>query len=262
MTKNFLLNIQYRGTNYFGWQIQNTSNEPTIQGELESAIKKAFKVNDFKTLGSSRTDRGVHALDQYCKVDIDLEIEGDSFKKAVNDILPKDIRVRSVTSCDKDFHPIYSCERKTYKYLFTDSFDNIPVIFQNLIHCHPYPLDLIAMEVAANKVVGEHDFLNFQCKGSEVSTTVRKIYTSKIKSLSDSSNDFGFNLKNIWVYHVEGSGFLKQMVRLLMGGIFNVGRGKITIEQFQDILNRKTDERAGKVVGPEGLYLTEVLFKK
>ncbi len=259
--KSFLLNIQYKGTRYFGWQIQNKSQTPTVQGELEKAIVKAFKVKNFKTLGASRTDRGVHALNQYCKLDIGLNIEADSIKKALNDLLPDDIFLKSVSECSSGFHPIFDCERKTYQYLFTDNRESIPVMFRDLIHFTPYELDLISMELVASKILGEHDFINFQCKGTEVATTIREIYCSEIKKLSDSENAFGYNLKDVWVYSVEGNGFLKQMVRLLMGGMLNVGRGKITIDEFASILNAEEEKRAGKVVGPEGLYLTNVVFK-
>lgn len=258
---SFLLSLEYRGTNYFGWQIQNNSKEKTIQGELENAIRLVFKIDNFKTLGASRTDKGVHALAQFCRLDIALDIDPLNIKKALNDILPKDIHIKNVKKCSSDFHPIYSCEKKTYKYLFTDKRENIPVFLNDLIHYTPYDLDLIKMQIAAKKVIGEHDFKNFQCVGTEVATTIRTIFKSEVKNLSDSDKLFGCSLKNIWVYQVEGNGFLKQMVRLLMGGILNVGRGKISLEEFQNILNLKVDERAGKVVGPEGLYLTEVIFK-
>src|SRR3989344_5477295 len=109
--------ISYKGTNYFGWQVQQES-QVTIQGEINKALSLISKSENIYSIGSGRTDAGVHALNQVCRVEIPLKISPDSLMKALNANLPKDIRVKEATFCEPDFHPIYNASEKEYIYLF------------------------------------------------------------------------------------------------------------------------------------------------
>lgn len=255
MIHYYRLILQYKGTRYLGWQVQPESAGRTVQGELNKALEIISK-HKAHSMGAGRTDAGVHALGQVAKVGIELQIAPDNLLKALNGNLPEDIRVIQAEVSDHDFLPTVHATSKEYHYRFTAH--RMPQALQlDLIANYPFTLNLSLMREACKLLVGQHDFTNYFCEGTEVSSTVRTILECEI--LEVSSADWGM-LPSHYVFRVVGNGFLKQMVRLLMGAVWNIGRGKITLDQFRASLTATKTARMGMVAPPEGLYMVRVNY--
>jgi tRNA pseudouridine38-40 synthase len=253
---HYKLIIQYKGTHYLGWQIQPEGSGKTVQGELNKTLKIIAKSEEVRSLGAGRTDAGVHALGQVAKVSLPIELRAEILLKAINGNLPEDIRVIRAEVSDEKFFPTVDATSKEYQYRFTMM--KSASAFQNdLIYNHPYELDLDVMRRACQILVGEHDFLNYFCEGTDVSSTVRTIYSCEILEVPQ---DGFFMLPEHYSLKINGSGFLKQMVRLIMGVIWNVGRGKVSLEQFKKSLSPPSIKHLGAVAPPQGLYMVRVNY--
>jgi tRNA pseudouridine38-40 synthase len=247
--------IQYKGTRYLGWQIQPESAGKTVQGELNKALKVISKSDLVKTVGSGRTDAGVHALEQVVKVEINLQIPPDKLIKALNVNLPDDIRVIHAEFSDAEFMPTFHAKSKEYQYRFTTE-RNFTAFQNDLISNYPFELDINKMKEACNALVGVHDFLNFYCEGTEVAHNVREIFECEILYVDQGE----WMLPSHYIFRVVGSGFLKQMVRLLMGTIWNIGRSKVTLDEFKAALGPPKVKKLGPVAPPQGLYMVRVNY--
>lgn len=255
MIHHYKLLIQYKGTRYLGWQLQPEDAGLTVQGELNKALQIVSKSDSVKSMGAGRTDAGVHALGQVAKVGIPLIIPPENLVKALNVNLPDDIRVIEAEVSDEAFMPTVHAKSKEYHYRFTSK--RMFTAFQNeYIQNHPFELDLTKMREACKLLVGKHDFTNFYCEGTEVSSHVREIYECEILEV----NGKEWMLPSHHVFRIVGNGFLKQMVRLLMGAIWNVGRGKISLEEFRAALGPNKVPRLGPVAPPHGLYMVRVNY--
>lgn len=254
MIHYYRLLLEYKGTSYLGWQIQPEGK--TVQGELNRALKTISKSKNVRTLGSGRTDSGVHALGQVVKANIELEINPLSLLRALNSHLPPDIRVKEVTLSDEEFMPTVHAKSKEYHYRFITGRN--PNAFQgDFIAPCPFEIDPELVRRACEMLIGEHDFVNFFCEGTDVNSTVRTIFRCGLK---EGEKLDGALFPEHFVFFIEGSGFLKQMVRLIVGALWNVGRGKISLEEFQTSLKAPKRERLGVVAPPEGLYLVRVNY--
>lgn len=248
--------MQYRGTSYLGFQIQ-IEGQKTIQGELNRALMTIAKSEDIKSIGSGRTDTGVHALGQVVRVCIPLLINEKSLVKALNSHLPHDIRVINAEHCDENFHPIFSARSKEYNYIF--SLETPGAFPSELLTYYPHELDIEKMNRACKLFLGEHDFVNFQCQGTEVATTVRRITECEVLSF-DSNGHWSNLVGKYYVIRVVGNGFLKQMVRLMVGALWNIGRGKIEQSDLHRALMAPIEGRLGATAPPQGLYLKVVHY--
>jgi tRNA pseudouridine38-40 synthase len=248
--------IQYIGTSYCGWQIQPT--DKTIQGSLNKALIQINKSKDIVTLGSGRTDSGVHAFGQVVKISMPLLIGSEELIKALNSLLPQDIRVLEVQKVSKDFHPIAQAKWKEYSYLFSTS-RNLSVFHKQFVTEAPTGLNIEKMKSACKLFEGEHDFKDFQCVGTEVSSTVRCVFSCQLEDYIDSWGPFP-NEPNIYMLSVNGNGFLKQMVRLIVGTLWSVGQEKVSLEALESSLLSPSGEKLGIVAPPNGLYLKEVFY--
>lgn len=256
MISHYRLTIQYKGTAYLGWQVQPESAGKTVQGELNRALKVVAKSDECRSLGAGRTDAGVHALGQIVKVSIPLQINPDNLVKALNVNLPDDIRVVAAENSNEEFFPTVHATSKEYHYRFTAN--RMFTAFQgDLIANYPFDLDLSKMQEACKALIGEQDFTNFYCEGTEVSSNVRIIFECEILEIKQ--GEWGM-LPSHYVFRIVGNGFLKQMVRLLMGAIWNIGRGKISLEDFKASLGPEKTQRLGMVAPPEGLYMVCVNY--
>lgn len=254
MISHYRLTLQYKGNSYSGWQIQPDAK--TIQGEINKALSVLSKSDDVRSLGSGRTDAGVHALGQVVKVSFPLVIDPQNLVKALNTQLPDDIRVIDAENSNEEFIPTVHAVSKEYQYRFTanQSF----TAFQNdLIVNYKFDLDLEKMREACRVLIGTHDFTNFYCEGTPVNSFIREIYECEILEIPNEG--FGM-LPSHMVFRIVGNGFLKQMVRLLMGAIWSVGRGKISIEEFQSALSSKKVPKLGPTAPPSGLYMVRVNY--
>jgi tRNA pseudouridine38-40 synthase len=251
----YRLIIQYKGTNYLGWQVQPEDAGLTVQGELNRALRTISKSENVKSLGAGRTDAGVHALGQVARIGIELQIPPENLIKALNGNLPDDIRVIAAENSNEEFMPTFHALSKEYHYRFTNTKGT--TAFQNqYIANFPFEVDIEKMREACKILIGTHDFSNFYCEGTEVAHNVREIYECGILEISQDS----WMLPSHHVFRIVGNGFLKQMVRLLVGAIWNVGRGKISLEEFKAALSANKVPRLGPVAPPEGLYMVRVNY--
>ncbi len=239
--------VAYDGTGFHGWQVQ--PGLPTIQGTLEEIIS-GMEGRPVHVAGSGRTDAGVHAYAQVAAVSIENPIPPDNFRRAVNRLLPKAIRVSCVEEVHLDFHPQFHARRKTYEYrIYRDEicspFD------RNYVFHHPYPLDEATMVQAAPLFEGEHDFTAFAASDDreEGFSRVRTIYRSALSR-------HGAKL----IYQVTGSGFLKHMVRNMVGTLLEVGKGNLSLADLQARLVPGCGIRPGPSVPPGGLVLISVEY--
>lgn len=251
----YKLKLQYQGTHYQGWQLQKEALK-TVQGQLNKALQQISKEEEIKTLGASRTDAGVHALAQIVKIEMNLKIDPYGLVKALNTKLPDDIRALEAEIVPTDFHPIYHCKNKEYVYLF--SMEKPPSVIQKdwIAHC-AYLLNQKKIKEACELFVGEHDFVNFQCVGSEVDSTIRKIFECEYSGPYQNSllNDTPY-----FMLRVRGNGFLKQMVRLMVGALWEIGREKISLLELQEALEKPLSQRLGPTAPPQGLFLKDIVY--
>jgi tRNA pseudouridine38-40 synthase len=248
--------ITYRGTRYQGWQIQPQG--ATVQSELKRAMATVAKSDDVRSIGSGRTDAGVHALGQVARLDLPLEIVPGALLKALNSHLPADIRLVACEASHADFHPTYQAESKWYSYFFHLA-SHPDALTGELLANFGFPFDEARARVAAARFVGTFDFLNFQTEGTEVSTTVRTVHSCDLVAHPAGSGPFSAP-GPFYELRIHGNGFLKQMVRLMVGAIWNVARGKIDADAIDAALKGQRVERLGAVAPPEGLYLMRVVY--
>jgi len=245
LVRRIRLIVEYDGTQYVGWQIQ--PNGVAVQQVLGEAL---FSITGRHcTLhGSGRTDSGVHALCQVVHFDIDVPMAADKFCYALNTRLPKDIRVLYSDEVDETFHSRFSVIRKSYRYTVQTGPHDRAFTRNTALHIHD-SLDLAAMERAAAHVLGEHDFAPFMAAGGHVQSTVRSIYRSQWTRQG-----------SLLHYDVTGNGFLYRMVRLLCGGMIDIGRGRLKEEDF--IQSLQTGQRCHTAVTApaKGLALARVEY--
>src|SRR5271165_3776300 len=242
------IELAYDGTNYHGWQVQ--PGLPTIQGVLE-AILFEIEGATVHVEGSGRTDAGVHALAQVAAFTIRNPIPPDNLRRAVNRLLPKDIRIRRVEEAAPDFHPRFDATAKTYEYrIFRDEI--VPPFEYRYIYYHPYPLCVEKMIAAASLFEGEHDFTAFAAADARdelAKTKVRRIFGSRLERLDDRL-----------IYRVRGSGFLKHMVRNMVGVLIEVGKGNLTQSDIGARLQPECGIRPGPSAPASGLFMISVEY--
>lgn len=240
--RNIKLTIQYNGKNYCGWQKQN--NSLGIQGTIENAIKEITK-EEVKIIGSGRTDAGVHALGQVANFNTNCNIPIEKIPNALNSKLPKDISIINAQEMDLEFHSRYSAKGKKYRYMIYNN-PYRSAIYNNISYFVKYDLDLEKMKKEAKALIGTHDFKGFMSSGSSVVDTVRTIYDIQI-----------FKQEDLIIIEVEGNGFLYNMVRILVGTLVDIGRGKIDINMLS-IIESKSRSMAGHTAPAHGLFLKKV----
>ena len=243
--RNIKLTIEYDGTNYLGWQRQKVGN--TIQGTLEEAIR-VLTNETVETIGSSRTDAGVHAKGFVANFKTSSKIPADKYREAINHKLPDDIVILKSEEVDGGFHARYNAMGKTYSYSILNR--EVPsAINRNYVYHVKRRLDIEAMREACNYFIGTHDFVSFKSSGSSVKTTVRTISELYLEEQEDT----------IKIY-VTGDGFLYNMVRIIVGTLIMVGFNKIKPNEIENIIKEKDREKAGICVPAKGLVLERVYY--
>lgn len=250
----YKLKLAYNGSYYKGWQSQVDSG-PTIQDNLNLALKKIFKVDEVSSLAAGRTDAGVSAKEQIVKITVPFAIEPNGLLKGLNTHLPNDIRVMQIEHCDDSFHPIRDAKSRVYRYYFTNLEIHNPLMV-GLVYNYPYQLDINNMQLACKLFEGEHDFQDFHCKGSEPQGTIRKILRCEINK---GPSDHPF-LDDYYFLEIEGTGFLKQMVRCVMGSLLEVGRGKIQANDISLRLKNPQNHNLSFVAPASGLVKHSVQY--
>lgn len=242
---NLRLLLEYDGTAYSGWQRQ--AEDRTVQAELEEAIERMTR-RKVAVIGAGRTDAGVHALGQVANVRVDTRIPPDALLKGLNSLLPADIAVRACAEVPDHFHARFDARRKIYRYHILNRAARAAVGRQYAWFIHR-PLDIDAMQAAAQALVGRHDFKAFESAGSPRAHTVRAIASAGWE-VDDAERRLRFT--------VQADGFLRCMVRNIVGTLVAVGLGKIGPGDIAAILSSRDRRRAGATAPPQGLFLVRV----
>lgn len=243
--RNIALTIAYDGTNYHGWQCQ--PNAVTVQQVVQQAIGRILN-HDTKIYAGGRTDTGVHAMGQVINFFTEKGISVRDLIRGLNSLLPGDIRVREAREVEGAFHARYSAKAKTYTYFILNRPYNSPFLERYVWHI-PHLLDVPAMDKAAETIVGEYDFSAFKKKDEVYRTAVREVIRAGVRRRGDV----------IYVV-LEARGFLRYMVRTIVGTLVLVGSGKITVEEFSSIRESKERERAGPTAPAKGLFLRKITY--
>ncbi len=245
--KRYLAICSYDGTNYEGWQIQK--GKSTIAGEIMKALQ-AFHKETMFVIGSSRTDKGVHAHGQAFCFDSNIKMTPLKFKGAINAFLPEDIHVTEVKEVDDQFHARYHAIGKHYRYIINNG--NYNPVLRNSEYYVREKLDFSLMVEASKIFIGEHDFSTFCVnKKDESKNQVRKIDKIELSKNNDQI-----------IIDYYGKGFLRYMVRMLTATLVEVGKGNFTVSQVKELLELKDKDGCKYKAPASGLYLMEVFYGK
>ncbi|MCU0593541.1 MAG: tRNA pseudouridine(38-40) synthase TruA [Desulfobacterales bacterium] len=245
--QNFKLTIEYDGTAYHGWQRQ--ADAPTVQAELERALGYLTR-SPVTLIGAGRTDAGVHALGQVANFRCETRLEPAEILKGLNSLLPRDIAVRGCCRMPEDFHARFSAKSKRYHYRILNRTTR-PAVGRNYAWFIHRPLDAGAMGQAAERLIGLQDFKSFESTGSPRAHTRRHV------------------MQAVWVetpadccltFQIEADGFLRGMVRNMVGTLVAVGLGKLDPQAIETILASRDRCRAGITAPARGLFLVEVQY--
>ncbi|MDY3005411.1 tRNA pseudouridine(38-40) synthase TruA [Anaerococcus sp. AGMB00486] len=245
--QNILLSIQYDGTNFSGFQIQE--NKRTIQECLEIAVRNVTGEKN-RIIAAGRTDSGVHANLMYVNFLTATDIQADKFHFHLKKFLPDDILVLSSRKVDKNFHARFSVKTKTYKYVISLEKVLHP-IYRNYMENITYKLNFSLLEKGLLILKGEHDFKAFCI--NEKNDTINTVRTIK---------DCYFRVENNKLYlFFIGESFLHNQVRIMAGSLIELSRGKISLEDFKNYFNEENTKRANPTLKAGGLYLDNIDYK-
>jgi tRNA pseudouridine38-40 synthase len=239
----FKLTLEYDGTEYHGWQIQ--PGMTTIQGTLQEAMARICgKV--VHVMGAGRTDAGVHALGQVASLRAEFNHPPDTLRRALTSVLPPDIVVKAVEEMDNDFHAQRWAQWKRYRYtLLTRPYPS--ALERRYTLFVPYPLERDAMAEAARHLIGTHDFSAFQAAHSSAESPVRTVLMAEFQRQEDHLN-----------FEIVADGFLRHMIRIIMGTLLDVGRGRLQAETFKAIREGRDRNQASKTISSHALCLLQV----
>jgi len=241
----YKITIAYDGAGYAGFQSQ--TNALAIQDVIEAAIEKIFS-EKIRIVMSSRTDAGVHAKGQVFHFDSDIVKEEGKLKFSMNSLLPKDIHVLEVKHVSRDFHARYSVKKKTYEYLI--NLGEYDVFLRGRAYQCFYKLDVDLMREGAKLFLGEHDFTSFN-------TSSLKEYPNQVRNITE----FSLTMKkDLLIIRVTSSGFLRNMVRIMVGTLIDLGRGKKSLDDVKRMLEVPSKSTRRYNADPNGLYLLKIFY--
>ena len=254
----YALDVQYRGKNYAGSQIQFEDGEqiaePTIQGELEKALSTLIKSGDtadkirpIKTIFSGRTDKGVNSLGQVVHFDYDKDIVASKFVYQMNEVLPDDISVNNLRIVPDSFHAQKSAKSRYYRYELINR--RYKQAFDGDILRVKYELDVERMQTALNFLLGEHDFSSFKSSGTLNPSKICIIYEAKVSKVDDKV-----------IIDIVGNRFLYNMVRTIVGTLLEIEGHNLEPEHMKYVLDSQDRSKAGRTVDPHGLTLMKVMY--
>jgi tRNA pseudouridine38-40 synthase len=248
--RHIRLVVEYDGTALCGWQRQ--ANGPTVQGHLEAALGQLL-AHEVAVVGASRTDAGVHARGQVASFRTERTIPLHGVRRGLNSLLPPAIAVADAAEVPDDFHPRFSATGKHYRYLVLTRSERSPRWRDRAWH-HPGALELAAMRQAAAALIGEHDFAAFRAAGCTAKRTVRRIDEIVVREEAEAGHPC------LVAFEVRGNAFLRNMVRIVVGTLVEVGAGRRPVEQVAEILASRDRTRAGITAPPQGLELMSVRY--
>jgi len=265
--RNIKLLIEYEGTNYAGWQVQK--NLSTIQGTIQEKLK-ILTGEEIELTSASRTDAGVHALGQVANFNTDSRISSHAIQMGLNALLPDDIVIKKSEDVSLDFDSRRNAKAKTYRYLILNR--SYPSAIYRNFSWHVFQkLDIDAMRKAADYLIGKRDFTSFRAAECDALHSVRKILSFSIditpsflpfiKRDADELPPFAKGgIGGLMVLEVKGTAFLRHMVRIMVGTLVAIGKGKIKLADFQSIIVAKDRKLAGMTAPPHGLFLKKVEY--
>lgn len=245
-SKTFKLIIEYDGSDFHGWQRQKSDRS------VQETIEKALAVMTRETvpiIGSGRTDAGVHALGQVASFTTRARLDAEALRNGLNSLLPDDVVIKNCDLMPAGFHARFDVVSKHYRYHILNR-PIAPAIGRQFVWHIRNPLDIPSMCTAADGLLGTYDFKAFEGAGSPRSHTVRTVSVSAVKETG------GGNL----TYDIAANGFLRFMVRNIVGTLVDVGLGKTPAEQVPHILQSRDRSRAGATAPPQGLFLVDVCY--
>ena len=257
----FKLTIAYDGTGFVGWQRQ--ASGPSIQALLEDALRE-LDGRDVEVAGAGRTDAGVHALGQVASVSLERTIDRLTLVRAVNSRLPPSIRVVDAAEAAPNFHARFAAQSKTYCYRIWNGGVMSPFEREYAWHVPSPTLDVAAMASAATLFEGRHDFAALQAAGSDTRTTDREVFSSRARVGSDPLRGGGGprqcheQTPHLITYEIAGAGFLRHMVRTIVGTLVEVGRGRRPAAWVSDVLHSRDRSAAGPTAPAGGLFLVNI----
>lgn len=262
MARTLRLLLAYDGHGFVGWQRQAAGR--SVQGVLEEALSR-IEGHPVTITGAGRTDAGVHALGQVASLVLDHSIPLGDLTRALNATLPADVRVLEAREAVPAFHARYSARGKVYRYVLFQA-DVVPPALARYGWHVPYALNLEAMVAASRLLLGRHDFAAFQSAGSRVTNTERTIARSEWEQrpLAEAGPVWTFGAPvstgSVLVYEVAGDGFLRHMVRAVVGSLVEVGSGRRDPAWLADVMASRNRNLAGPTAPPHGLVLVKVEY--
>ncbi|MGB2770335.1 MAG: tRNA pseudouridine(38-40) synthase TruA [Candidatus Zixiibacteriota bacterium] len=243
MQRNIRLEIEYDGTEFYGWQVQPKLR--TVQGEIQERLKTILN-QEVNLIGAGRTDVGVHALSQVANFKTDNPLDSETILKGLNGLLPHDVAVKKVQEVDSDFHARYNATSRLYRYRI---YRGRTAILRRYVWEVLYSLNLERIVRATQGIQGEHDFSSFCVAESAKDNSVCNVTLA-------SWEEYGDEL----LLKIEANRFLHTMVRSFVGTLVEVGRGYFSVEDFSDIMKAKDRRKAGPTAPACGLCLFEVKY--
>lgn len=269
--KNILIVIEYDGSEFSGWQRQ--PNTRTVQGTLEKVIS-AITGEEISLRGVSRTDAGVHAHHQMAQFKGNIRIPTTKLSKVINNALTKemgltlrapDIRVKSAMEVPESFDVRKAVSGKKYSYYLCSS-NSSEITLRNCRYFVDEELDLDSMKEATKLMIGKKDFSSFKSSGGDPNQDPNKtIFKVELKELSSTDNKYGKTTKtNEWTIRIDfyGDSFMYNQVRIMVGTLVDVGRGRIAVENISKIIAARDRSKAGHTAPAQGLFLEEMYFSK
>ena len=247
--RNIKLTIEYEGTRYCGWQVQNRHSGKSIQETIEKALRKILQ-EKIKVIGSGRTDAGVHALGQVANFKTKSQLASQNIQRGLNAVLPADIRIKQVKEVHPDFHARFDAQSKAYRYTIVNN-SLVSPFLRRYSYLIKYPLDVKKMRQAARFLLGRHNFRSFQAVDKKERNALRTIKHLNILKKRD-----------IIYLDIEANGFLYKMMRNIAGTLIEVGRGRLKPQDVKAILRAKNRIYAGPCAPAKGLCLMQVKYKR
>lgn len=242
----YFIHLSYDGTNYHGWQVQ--PNGSSVQAELQRAISTLLR-QPVEVVGAGRTDAGVHARKMVAHFDVAERLDERQMAYRMNRILPRDISVEKIEEVSEDMHARFSATSRTYHYYIHTHKDP----FRRAYSCEThYKLDFEAMNKAADYLLTQDDFASFCKTGADVKTTICHVTHAQWHQTSPTT----------YYFEITANRFLRNMVRAVVGTLIDVGRHRISIEDFKKIVSNKTRTAAGESMPAHALFLEEVLYNQ
>jgi tRNA pseudouridine38-40 synthase len=243
MSRNIKLEIEYEGTDFYGWQVQPKLR--TVQGEIQERLKTILG-HEINLIGAGRTDVGVHALGQVANFKTYNPLDGESILRGLNGLLADDVVIKKVQEVDPDFHARYSATSRRYKYRI---YPARTAVLRRYAWEVLYSLNLDKITEATEETQGEHDFSSFCVAESTKENSVCNVALASWEKREDEL-----------IFTIEANRFLHTMVRSLVGTLVEIGRGYFSVADFVNIMKAKDRRKAGPTAPARGLYLVEVKY--